>query len=197
MPATQEQVVLDESVRMVMVQFACSNPSVIPENARERRKESPKGRFVRKHKYVPGQQVIEPVENISLSAFLGELEQAGYVLVDAFSQRRKNTEEKHQPFYYVARFSFVREEYVQGSEEFEEVREVLRHELQEICNLALWRVRAFKNLFFHNGEQIPGQYAVSINFEARTPHPTTPNSVPLTPKGSLRIVDNSIQLLPA
>ncbi len=223
MPATQEQVigqaVLDESVRMVMVQLAVSNPSVIPKNVRKREEESSQEHSVRKHDYLPGRQVIEPVENISLSAFLDELEQAGYVLVDAFRQRRKNTR-GHQQFYYVVRYSFTRKEYVDDSEEskeFEEVREVRLQGLQKICSLALWRVRAFVNPYFQNEEQVPGQYAMSINLEAREPlyvgeDPNRPvmvyphdeegkrigeDKIPLQPNYRLHIVDNNIQLLPA
>lgn len=202
MPTTQgqviEQAVLDESVRMVMVQSAFSDPSAIPKTVRQRRKE-PSEELVRKNKErVRGKQVIELVKSISLASFLDELEQAGYVLFDAFSEQRRNTRNQ-RPHYYMVRFSFMRKEDVESSEfeEFEKEQEILRHELWEICNLALWSAKVFRNPFFWDGKQILGQYSVCINLEAGTPHPTTPNSIPLTPKGSLRIVDNSIQLLPA
>lgn len=41
--------------------------------------------------------------------------------------------------------------------------------VQDICETALWRVRAFSNPFYIEGEEVDGVRAISINCEARVP----------------------------
>jgi hypothetical protein len=49
------------------------------------------------------------------------------------------------------------------------VRDIIRTELRNICEAALWRVRAFLNPLHENGEEVPGQRAMDISLVARQP----------------------------
>lgn len=66
-------------------------------------------------------------------------------------------------------FLFARREFVELSDEFKKVRDIIRTELRSICEATMWRVRSFSNPLYKNGEEIPDQRAVSINLEARQP----------------------------
>jgi hypothetical protein len=160
-------IVLDGSIRMVGIQFSFSNSGVVPSSARCLSSETWTERRERKS-YPRGVMVIEPTERCSLVEFLGELEMAGYELVDAFYKERINVKDPRRA-YHMVRFLFARHEFVEISDEFEQVRDDIRTELQEMLRVAMWRVRAFSNPFYQNGEEIPGQRALSVNLEARQP----------------------------
>jgi len=197
-----------DSVRLVMLQFSFSNPKVVPLFIKRQKRENEK-EIIRKNE-VLGTQIIEPTAKVSLRFFLSYLEKTGYEMVDGFYQARLD---KNNRPYHMVRFIFVRRQYVVISEEFRQVRDVLRAELQEISQIALWRIRVFLNPFFKNGEEIPGQYALSINLEMRQPlfHPdgqammvwpkdeegkrTGKEPLPLNPDHYLCIKDNCLQLV--
>ncbi|MBI2035674.1 MAG: hypothetical protein HYT12_03245 [Candidatus Liptonbacteria bacterium] len=114
--------------------------------------------------------VIEPTEKCSLVEFLGELEASGYEMVYGFYKMRIDAKDpRGKRSYHMVRYLFARREFVELSDEFKKVRDVIRAELRSICESAMWRVRAFLNPFYKNGEEIPGERAVSINLEARQP----------------------------
>ncbi len=206
---------LDSTVRLISMQFNFSNPSVIPPKVKCLDKETPEERTIRKSRST-GVMVIEPTEGCSIVQFLEELKRAGYELVDAgYKQRIDAKDPKGKRMYYMTRFIFVRSELVESSDEFKAMQGILCAELQQICEDALWRVRAYNNPFYKNDEEVPGQHAVSLNFEARQPlfHPdgqtvmiwqkdaenrrvgTAP--LPLKGKYHLNIVDHAVQLVTA
>lgn len=158
------------SARLVSLQFSFSNPAVIPPSVKHQPQEREEARNERKSR-ATGKLIIEPTEDVSLKWFIRELEGAGYEMIDAFYQERINP--KGQPYgkatFHMVRFVFAPKEHVNLSEEFRQIQEVLRAELTDICQKAIWRVRAFANPFYQNGEEIPGQFAWSINFESRKP----------------------------
>lgn len=162
-------VALNGTVRLVILQFSFSNPDVIPATVKRQHRETPEERAVRKS-HPSGVMVIEPTKKCSLVEFLGELEAAGYEMVDAFYKERIDAKDpRGKRTYHTVRFLFARREFVELSDEFKKVRDVIRAELQSICESAIWRVRSFSNPFYKNGEEVPGQRAVSINLEARQP----------------------------
>lgn len=158
---------LDQTARLVMMQFSFSNPSVIPNMVRRREAETKNQSEERKNRSSTGIVIIEPSENTSVD-LVDSLEAHGYVLVDGVYQSRQNP---HKPMqtYHMVRFVFSRLEHAEMSEQFQTVQSIIRTELLDICNMAFWRVRGFSNPFFRNGEEIPGGRALSLNFEARVP----------------------------
>ncbi len=206
---------LDGTVRMVALQFSFSNPDTIPASVKRRDPET-KGECVERKNHSSGFLVIEPTEKCSLAELPGELETTGFEMVDAFCKERLDPKDPSgKRTYHMARFQFARREIVKLSDEFKKVRDIIRAELQTICETAMWRVRAFDNPFYKNGEEIPGQRSISINLEVRTPlfrpdgQPVTvwskdgngkrlgDSPLPIRPGYCLRVVNNAIQLVMA
>ena len=160
---------LDGSVKLVMVQVSFSNPNVLPKWIDVDEKEQPEERVERKVR-ANGTMIIEPVEdmNCSLDQFVSDLEEAGFALVSAICQKRPHGKQKGQ-FYWMARFVFVRQEDLQANEGFDRVKHLIYAELRNIFREALWRVRAFRNPFFKDEEEVAGAASLSINCEARKP----------------------------
>ena len=164
---------LNENIPMVSLQFSFSNPEAIPVLVRHRSNETMQERQVRKN-HTSGQLVIGPTENCSIATMFTGIKSAGYELVDAFHQERIDPKDPTgRRRYHTVRFQFARSETAQISDEFKAIRDQIHYELQDICGNAHWRVRAFLNPFYRNGEEVQGKNAVSINFEARNPlfHP--------------------------
>lgn len=152
---------------MVAVQFSFSSPAVIPQVVKRAERETPDERNERKSRS-SGVLLIEPTEKCSLVGLLGELEAAGYEMVDALYQERIDPKDpRGRRTYHMVRFLFARREFVNLSDEFEKAR--ILAELTEMCATAMWRVRVFSNPFYKDGEEVPGQRAMSINFDARKP----------------------------
>lgn len=208
-------VALNGSVRLVSLQFSFSNPDVIPATVKRQEREILEERVARKSNST-GLLVIEPTEKCSLVEFFQELEEVGYEMVDGVYKERIDAKDpRKRRTYHMVRFVFARRDFVELSEEFKEVRDVIRAELQNICESAMWRVRMFSNPFYKNGEEVSGQRAMSINLEARQPR-FYPNGQPVTvwqknengkrvgdaplslsADFSLRIVDGAVQLVTA
>lgn len=160
----------DKVIRLILLQFSFSNPEAVPASVRsfQREKETQEEMTIRKMAFGTGVQVLEPVQNVSLADILEDLEGADYQLVVALHQERTHPKDPRRKFQMV-RFEFTRREFVYISKEFKAVRDVIRADLKEMCRTALWRVRTFLNPLYRNGEEVDGQYALSINLEARQP----------------------------
>jgi len=172
-------VALDRSVRMISLQFSFGNPKLVPDSVMHLPHETPEERQERKSE-IPGQLVIEPTMGCSLARIVDEIEASGYEMCDAaykprISQSRQNRGRKT---YHMVRFLFVHHEYAEVSDFFRGERDKIRQDLDHICQEAMWRVRVFRNPFFHNGEMIEGQCFLSINFEVRQPF-LEPNGQPI------------------
>ncbi len=160
---------LNGSIRLVVLQFSFSNPDAIPQAVKRSQPETLSEQNKRNGRS-SGIMVIEPTENCSLVEFPGELEAAGYEMVDAFYKERIDPKDPNgRRTYHMVRFLFARHEFVDISDEFRKVRDDIRTALSEMCHAAMWRVRAFSNPFYKNGEKIPEYRAMSINFESRKP----------------------------
>ena len=162
-------VALNGTVRLVALQFSFSNPDTIPATVKCQERETPEERVERKS-HSSGVMVIEPTEKCSLVEFLGELEAAGYDMVDGFYKERIDAKDPgNKRTYHMVRFFFARREFAELFNEFRTVRDNIRIELQNMCESALWRVRSFSNPFYRKGEGVFNQRAISINLEARQP----------------------------
>ena len=205
-------VALDSSVRLVALQFSFSNPGAMPVSVKRLNQETSEERNERKN-HSSGTLVIEPTENCSLVDFLDDLKSAGYEMVDAFYKERIDPKyPRGQRTYHMVRFLFARREFVDLSEEFKVVRDIISKELRSICEVAMWRVRTFLNPFYKDGEEVIGYRAISVNLESRKPlfcpdgQPVTvwqkdekgnrvgDAPLPLKPDYCLRVKDNTVQL---
>ena len=164
---------LDSTVRLVMLQFSFSNIDAVPQVLFLRSPETDKESSDRQERKAQGtgEQIIAPTEKCCLLSFIENLETVGYELVDATYQARQrygggsNTDKN----YHAVRFTFARHEFATPSEDFLKVRDRILVELGTMCCDAFWRVRAYSNSFFLNGEEVAEQVALSINLEARVP----------------------------
>src|SRR3972149_9877630 len=154
-----------QNVRMIVVQFSFSNPEVIPSGIKRRNRETAFEHVARKLQ-ATGERVIEPTKNVFLGHLVGDFEGNGFELVDAFYQARPDHDDL-KGTYHTVRFLFARHEFATPSAEFRMVRDAIRAELREMLRTAFWRVRAFLNPFYQNGEEIAGQRSLSINLEVR------------------------------
>ncbi|MCL5006887.1 MAG: hypothetical protein M1153_01970 [Patescibacteria group bacterium] len=158
--------------------------------------------------------IIEPTEGCSLLELLGDLEVAGYELVDAFYQQRIDAKDpRGERTYHMVRFLFASREFAEPSKWFKSIRDKLLNELRTICENALWRTRCFLNPFYENGEEVVDQRFVSVNLEVRQPlfHPdgqpvtiwkrneegkrVGDAPVPLTSSHRLRMVGSCVKLM--
>ncbi len=198
--------------RLVALQFSFSNPDAVPPSVRSRKPETKEERSERKS-HSNGILMIAPTERSSLLKFLGELEAAGYVLVDAFSKTRISDPHAAKKTYHMARFLFAPRAFDKSSDEFKGARDGIRADLSHLCENALWRIRTFSNPFFENGEATPGERMLSVNLEVRVPlfrpdgspvtqwakdargKPVGSAPLPLKAGHELRIVDGNIRLI--
>ena len=162
-----------DNYRLIILQFSFTNSGVVPQMIKNVGRETLYGYNIRKSRLTNGIMVIEPVENCSLSDFIEELKDAGYEMVDAFHQERINPKPYSMKTYHMVRFTFASHEFVNISDDFKKKRDDIYVALTEMCSTAMWRVRAFSNPFYKDGEEIHGQRVLSINMEARKPlfHP--------------------------
>ncbi len=199
-------VALDD-VRLVALQLNFSNSNLLPSLVKHLYLTHEKDE--ERKKYLSGSMVIEPTEKCSVKEFVGELETAGYEIVDALHKESVDTK---YPWHGV-RYLFAYHEFVEISYEFRRMRNTIRAELQEICKNALWRVTAFSKPLYKNNEEIPGVRYVNINLGARQPlfcpdgRPVTAwqrdvygkkignAPLPLRADHSLRVVEGVVQLL--
>lgn len=204
---------LGASVRLVTLQFSFSNPDAIPAGVKQREQETAEERVERKSRST-GTMIMEPTKGVSLAGFLDELEATGYALADAFCKERLDAKDPSgRRTYHVVRFTFVRHEFVNISEEFRKVQDAILAELQEMCHAAFWRVRMFLNPFYQKGDEVADQRALSINMEARQPRFLPDGQpvlvwqkdgqgqrvgdapAPIKPDHHLRLMQNAVQLV--
>lgn len=163
-------VTLDTSVRLVTLQFSFSNGGVVPVTIRRLPEETIEERVARKSYPSNGVMAIFPTEKCSLAEFVEELKAMGYELGDAsYKKRMDGKDYRGNKKYYMVRFVFARHEFAHLSDETKKLREIFYAELQRICEEAHWRVRAFLNPWYKNGEEVSGQHVISINMEGRRP----------------------------
>lgn len=157
------------NARLISLQFSFTNSDAVPHSVRCLSPETPEERTERKS-HASGAMIIQPTENCSLEKLLDELYANGYCLVDAFNKTR--LDHKQLPgmkTYHIVRFIFARADAATQSEAFQAKSAAVYADLRKICSGAFWRVRAFRNPFYLKGEEIPGEFTISLNLEARKP----------------------------
>lgn len=205
---------LDEHVRLFTIQFSCNNPRALPVSLRVKPAETEEERILRESRPVTGVRFLGPKENCTLEEFLGELELAGYELVDASLQMRLDRKDaRRQREYGVAQFVFARREFVRRDEIDPLAIDSNRLELERMLQSAFWRVQVSCNPLFEGGEIVDGENTMCVNCDVRRPRvepsgkPVTEwrknaqgyrleadGPVPIEADCELRIVDNCILL---
>jgi hypothetical protein len=161
-PFTRREEMLKDA-KLIVVQFSFAKlnqvPAWLPEKNPKARTENP----------AQGVCIVEPMEKVDTTHLLIALNNLGYELVDAFHEQRPN--KNGYGTYQMCRFVFEKNpepEKVLAQRLSGTVHKILGG-FNDLCFLALWRVRAFRNPLFKNGQIQPDGASVSINLEARVP----------------------------
>ena len=154
---------LGDDVRLAVMQFTFTRSELVPKSFGIRgEKAFQDGDETQR---VPGEQVIDQTPEVGILPFVGDLTEAGYELVNAFSRRQSN----NSGSYFKANFEFVQKEHAQVSEFFLKQREAAMADLTKLVTEAMWQTRAYLNLFFSRGVPVEGVSSVFINLAKRVP----------------------------
>ncbi len=178
--------ILNENVRLVVLQFSCSNKNAMPTTLKWLKKETmiESDERLANADLGDGELFMDTeVNTVSVYDFLRDLDRAEYAMVDAFCQERQEMVNKVHcmivdgfrytrsndctKYFYMARFVFCRLEYYNTSEYF--ARDVARAEFERMAMSATWRVKGYNNPYYEKDEKILGQRAMNINMVARNP----------------------------
>jgi|GEM_PF-1544366 len=164
--------------RLLMVQFDLNNyqalPFCLPRIEKEDHAASTKRRAANRISAADTRLAEIGRTKISTSYLPISLHAGGYVLVDA-QHRERVDQHKKDVLYHAIRYTFIRRTFEELEdktrlEAFRPFRGVHHAGFQELCELALWgKFRVYRNPFYENHVEIPGQYAISLNFDGRKP----------------------------
>lgn len=196
---------LDDSVRLIVLQFNFSNPNVIPRSIKISDQEQSQKEAAQKP--ATGKLLFETPEKISLERAITGLLETGYEMTDAFCKVKTNGRGK--PNSYSAFFIFAKRENARITEKFWETRKQHYLELFRLCREALWQIKVFYNPLFENGKETAGQRAVNILAQNRQPlfqsngsrifttkqEGTLKIQIPVMPSQYLQIKSNAIQVI--
>ncbi|KKR46651.1 MAG: hypothetical protein UT82_C0009G0015 [Parcubacteria group bacterium GW2011_GWB1_40_14] len=161
---------LEDSARMVALQFRISNPRILPKYVRELPEESCESQVKRRNNQT-GILIIESSRNTSVAQLLADLEYFRYEMINAVSFLRTDLNDpSRKSKYHIVRYSFVLREHVRISNEFRELRVEAIADLRGICESALWNAEVYSNPFV-SGEEVPasGARTISVNLAGRKP----------------------------
>ncbi|MFA5987452.1 MAG: hypothetical protein WC797_02270 [Candidatus Paceibacterota bacterium] len=145
----------------IRFQFSTSKdvaPKAVPRTVRETKD----GHEDRKDPRRPAGKEIIPITMATAFAedLLADLHNDGWVLAEAFTQRRINYHAGSKPFYFTTVFRFGR------ASENESVAPEICAAFSEMVSDIMWRARGYENFLFHDGQK---GFQISINCEVRTP----------------------------
>ena len=163
--------------RVLRLQFSFSNQEHVPVSIKDLRRESLERTVERaerrKNTASGSEQLWDPDKHNTVDSSLIKLPvglmDANLLLVEALYQERNSTTHEGMSYHTVV-FFWSPEQFATRREPFfSRFSPIAFAELQGICDLAMWRVRAFRNPFFEDGKPILGQFSYSLNFEVRSP----------------------------
>lgn len=182
---------LDETVEKVIMQFSLGKrrrfSNWLPSEEKETRAESDARKSLD-----PGIRFIAPTPNIRIGEVPNALRAIGFTLVDVIEMPRHDRNNPGRT-YYAARFTFARTRYNTTHEWDNLLDETFYPALVEMSSECCWRVRAYRNPLYRNGERVPGQSMLSMNFEAPAPPDMSESKV----RGALRLIDQTLSVVPA
>lgn len=172
-----QEIRINANDRLLIVQFDLNNYEALPFNIPKLEKET----VAESHRRRAASKVNAAQTKLAelgrkkiFAAYVPiSLNAGGYVLVDA--QHRERVDRNRSSItYHAIRYTFVRKEFEKRNDEalkkFLPFRGVHYAGLQELCELALWeKLRVYRNPFYNEGVEIPGQYAISLNMDGRKP----------------------------
>ena len=198
-----------DELLMIMVTFVVPGDHDVIGAINDRWEETKSSLTERRKRQVRGQEVIGLTEDCSVATLFEDLTQAGFKMVWATTKRLVDGR-------WQVRLEFVPYEDFENrhNKEFEQVRGKIEEMIILLSHEALWTMQGcWKNQFFLNGE--PVGYMASIVFKGRKPlfQPSGESvtkwrtdefgqrigdgPMPIAPEHQLRIVDGTIQLVPA
>ncbi len=201
-----------KNVRLVCLHFTFSNPALLPGGVTERELETV-GEWQGRMEKVRSSPLLGPAENTSLERVLVDLEEAGYELVDAWSQTRRH-QNNSSVLYYVLQLTWAQQEYATPSDVFRVMRELILPQVEEThIATSLWTTEVFAAPFLRDGQPVPNQQVLRISLKGRKPLVDGTGNpiliwkkdgsgrrigeapVPLQPDSFLRIEQNGIRLV--
>ncbi len=177
---------ITENDRMIVLTFSFSNFEAIPpglqilpketqeqSDFRQQRKSNPSGKDLLAG-FLPGNKYPE---RVCISSIPRALLNSGYRLVNTKRQEQIGRGSSNLDTYFKLRFFFVRDEFAKKYQaepinnfgQFKPYQFISLVELQSVCSLALWRVRAFHNPFWDANGPVTNAWALGLNFEVRVP----------------------------
>jgi hypothetical protein len=208
------EIQIGSNVKTLLLQFSFSNIDNVPTSLWDVKSESKEESVERnkRNKSAGGRTGTRSIELIKepypteviLAGLPEDLAEGGWVMVEALYQPRRNIHSPGQ-IYHAVRFLFVPKRFHEKDDqqqiEFKRFRPVAYAELVGMVNLALWRVRAFKNPSYANGAEIANLFSVSVNFEGRVPLFSSDGSPalgegsqPIKPHSVLRLIGDKLCL---
>jgi len=146
-------------IDICLIQFSFSNLRAVPDGLKEIDPEAPEEMAERKG-HANGREIFEE-ESCSIESVPGYLGSNGYLLVDAFFQRRFSSNNGKIP-YFTVRFTFQ----PVPSKEFKE-DDKAKEALKEMCRTAAWKVKVFRNPLFRNGKKVKGRSTLCLKLVGR------------------------------
>ena len=158
---------ISSKIRLVVVQFSFSNGDAVPASVKRRAPETQEKRVERKS-HSNGTLLVQPTERVSLASLPVQLVKVGFQMVDGHYENRIDANNPGKR-YHAVRFVFAAREFVESNPEFLKVKPAILADFVAICKDAFWRVRAYNNPFFKDGEEVTEFRTFSVNMEARVP----------------------------
>jgi hypothetical protein len=200
------QIPIKPSDRLLFIQFDLNNYEALPFNLPNLGKEtieSARRRRAANRVNAVKTKLVDLQKKIFAAYIPISLYTSGYVLVNV--QHYERIDQNNKNIYFNAlRYTFVRKEFERKDDEelkkFLPFRGVHYAGLQELCELVLWeKLRIYRNPFYTDGKEIPGQHAISLNLDGRKPlfesNRSASNFVPeIVPDCSLVLVNGTLRL---
>lgn len=152
----------------VSLQFSFSKKKHVPLGLPSKgstTKEDRKKRKEREHSTETISLWPEPIQEVSLEVFVNQLRALGYKLIDASTLERSKDDGTK---YDMCRFLFLSKKELY-SNDYRENEELYHKCLNELVFNVNWRIRAYKNPYYKDGEVVEGSHTLSINCEPRQP----------------------------
>lgn len=205
--------------KLLVIQFAFSNPAAIPAQLRnafldEKTVDDEEKRFIRSNLGGSGITAIEATKNVSLAEFVGSIKEAGWTLVAYNHEIRPNLKDpRGKTFYHALRFVFAREDTADAR--MKELQPMFLGVLRVIAEEAMWTATTYQNPFYQKKEAVPGATHIVVNAVGRQPYcdgDGTPRTewqkdsegnrvgekpLPIKPAKKLAYSDETIDLVPA
>ncbi len=162
---------LGKEIPLVMLNFTLSEKAVekglLPKLVQERKPETALDAAMRTGCVSTGIRIIDPTEKVCVKHFVDSLEIAGYVLVKAwFQERQKRINARLDKRIWIVRYEFALRQ-PGGFVSAWDCSACLNELEGSFCKDVTWRVDAFLNPYFENGNAVEDKGTISIDLDSR------------------------------